>query len=359
MAKKAAPINQYTIAKKLGLSIATVSRSLANHPAISAETRARVSEMANLLGYSKSRGQLGEAVRGGQTVPIGVLVGLQPNSSPLATFPYILKGIQERAKAENITVEVSYVDPNQFNPEARTDPVMKRMRDGKWKGVILVYSFPPEMVDSLASKLPVVATLEDYDSLKIDSIDTNHHTGIVALVNRLVALNHQRIGFLTWSYPTAGHWVAQRFAAYASGIFTKGLEFQREWILNVHKASPTLDPDQIADEVAKLLKRDKVTAWICAADHQAYQLMLGLSTRGVRVPEDCSITGFDGIEPPLSLKPVTSLRVPNETIGAAALARLINRIDHPKAHQRKILVETQFVSGATIAGSAQEVATKR
>jgi LacI family transcriptional regulator len=110
-----------------------------------------------------------------------------------------------------------------------------------------------------------------------------------------------------------------------------------------------MDPSQIADEVVRLLREESVTAWICAADHQAYQLMLDLNTRGVRVPEDCSITGFDGIEPPLSLKPVTSLRVPNETIGSAALARLINRIEHPKAHQRKILVETQFVAGATIA----------
>jgi LacI family transcriptional regulator len=349
MAKSESSVNQAMIAKKLGLSIATVSRSLANHPAINAKTRERVYETARLLGYDRTAGRPGEGARGDLPVCVGVLVGLQRNSSPLATFPYILKGIQERAKTENVTVEVSYVDPNQFNPEARTDPVMKRIREGKWKGVILVYSFSPEMVESLAAKLAVVATLEDYDSIKIDSIDTNHHTGIVTLVNRLVALNHRRIGFVTWAYATSGHWATQRFAAYVSGIFTNGLEFQQNWILNAHKAGPTRDPSQIADEVVRLLREESVTAWICAADHQAYQLMLDLSTRGVRVPEDCSITGFDGIEPPLSLKAVTSLLVPNETIGAAALTRLMNRIDHPKAHQRKILVETQFLKGFTIA----------
>lgn len=340
-------VNQKKIAKKLGLSIATVSRSLADHPAISAKTRARVAEAAKQLGYERGTTRGGNPPKEPAAV-VGVFVGLQPNSSPLATFPFILRGIQERAQAENVTVDVNYVDPNQIDPKGRNDVVMKAVRGGKWKGIILVYSFPPALVELLASQVPVVATLEDYDGLKIDSIDTNHHTGIEALVNHLISLGHRRIGFLSWAYPTVGHWVSLRFAAYVAALFANGLDFRSEWILNIHKAQPTLNHDQIADEVVRLRKGAQVTAWICAADHQAYQLLLGLNARGIRVPEDCSITGFDGIEPPLSLKPVTSLAVPNETIGSAALARLVNRMQHPKAHQRKILVETEFVSGATI-----------
>src|ERR1700712_4245544 len=151
MAKQKILVNQQVIAKNLGLSIATVSRSLANHPAISTQTRERVIEAAKQLGYSRNP-RAGENTA--DTVVIGVLVGLQPNSSPLATFPYILKGVQDRAKTVNISVDVNYVDPNQFDPGTRTDPVMKRMREGKWSGVILVYSFPPKIVESLAERIP-------------------------------------------------------------------------------------------------------------------------------------------------------------------------------------------------------------
>lgn len=357
MAKPYHRVNQQAIAKKLGVSIATVSRSLAGHPAINAQTKERVAEIARQLGYKKA-GDQPESDEADSGSRVGVLVGLQPNSSPLATFPYILRGIDERAKAERMSVDVEYVDPAKLNPDSRTDPVMKRLRERKWNGVVLVYSFPAAAVESLAQKIPVVATLEDYDSIKIDSIDTNHHTGITSLVNRLVGLRHERIGFVTWTYPMTGHWVSQRFAAYVAGVFAHGLEFKPDWILNMHKGRKHLSPDQIADAVAAISRRDRVTAWVCAADHQAYQLMLGLSTRGLRVPEDCSITGFDGIEPPLSLKPVTSLRVPNETIGTAALARLVNRIAHPKAHQRKVLVETQFLEGTTIAAPVQHLASR-
>ena len=111
------------------------------------------------------------------------------------------------------------------------------------------------------------------------------------------------------------------------------------------KQARTYSPEEIADEVARKIREDRVTAWMCAADHQAYPLIAGLRARGIRVPEDCSVTGFDGIDPPPTLKAVTSLKVPSEAIGFAALARLINRIKHPKVPKRKILVETEYVQG--------------
>jgi LacI family transcriptional regulator len=69
----------------------------------------------------------------------------------------------------------------------------------------------------------------------------------------------------------------------------------------------------------------------------------------LRVPEDVSITGFDGLDPATGQKRVTSMRVPHEQIGSAAVTRLVNRIQHPTAPRRKILVEAQFVAGETIA----------
>ena len=161
-------------------------------------------------------------------------------------------------------------------------------------------------------------------------------------------MGHRKIGFVTWAYRTSGHWSTQRFAAYVTGVFMNGLEFQPDWTLNVHKSSPVLGITEIADVVAQKIRREGVYSWVCAADHQAYQLMMDLHARGLRSPEDYSITGFDGIEPPPSLKQLTTQRVPNQAIGAAAVVRLINRVNHPNAERRKILVDTEFIEGATI-----------
>ena len=255
-----ASIRQNAIADKLKLSVATVSRSLANHPSISIETRSRVVQLAEELGYKKS-GSRGKASAKGrkQKITIGVLIALQANSSPLATFPLILKGIHERATFEGVGVEVNYVDPSEFDPEAWDNEVARKIRRGIWKGIILVYPHSPRAVESLARRVPVVSTMEDYDDPRIDSIDANHQTGIVRLVERLVSLGHRRIGFLTWAYAITGHWSPNRFAAYVSGVFTEGIEFRQEWVLNVHKEAPSFSQAAIADEVEKRIRSDGVT----------------------------------------------------------------------------------------------------
>src|SRR5882724_11535758 len=118
-------VKQHSIAKRLNLSIATVSRSLANHPAISEETRERVQRAADELGYKPRSGARSTPnFAGRRSIRIGVLVGLQPNSSPLATFPLILKGIQERAQIEGALTDVSYIDPNQLSNSPRTNPIL-------------------------------------------------------------------------------------------------------------------------------------------------------------------------------------------------------------------------------------------
>jgi LacI family transcriptional regulator len=342
-------VRQKLIAAELKLSIATVSRSLAGHPAINADTRRRVLEAAKRLGYRKKPSRHAVARRRRREHRIGVLVGLQPNSSPLATYPPILKGLQDRARQFPVFLDIASLDPNRFDPDHETTPLMQRVRAGELQGIVLVYPYAEPVVQSLSLHLPVVSALESYDDLNVDSIDTNHTRGVLELLNRLVAHGHTRIGFVTWTYPTSGHWWIHRFAAYVSGIFGHGLEFRPEWTINAHQAAVRLSPAAIADAVATHVRDDRVTAWLCAADHQAYQLMLDLQARGLRIPEDCSITGFDGIAPPAGLKPVTSQAVPNEAIGAAALTRLLNRLENPDSPQRKVLVETRFIAGATIA----------
>jgi len=343
------PVGQDAIAKRLNLSIATVSRSLANHPAISAETRDRVQRLADELGYKRRHSSEGTTAAGNpKTARAGVLVGIQPNSSPLATFPFILKGLQERAQAENISVDIHYVDPNQLSVPTPANPILRLVRENKWRGIVLIYPYAPEAVAMLVQKLPVVTMMDDYDDINIDSIDTNNYSGITTIVNRLARLGHRKIGFVTWAYPTTGHWSTQRFAAYVTAIFANGLEFRPDWILNMHRSEPARNISEIAAHVAQKIREDGVRAWICAADHQAYQLIMDLATRGLRAPEHYSISGFDGIAPPPSLDQVTTQRVPNEAIGAAAIVRLVNRIRHPHAQRRKIFVDTEFVQGATI-----------
>lgn len=343
-------INQSLIAQKLGLSRATVSRSLANHPAISAETRARVQGLADEMGYRPSPGRiLKRHGKSGKKATVGVLIGIPAENVQMATFPYILQGLRERAQAEEVDIDVFYQPPGDFQVDGGRQPVFRHMRENDWRGAVLIYPFDENAVVAISKRISTVAVLESYNSPHIDIIDTDDASAILFLVETLKAAGHRRIGFLSWHYPVGGHWVARRFSGYVEALFLHGMEFNQDWVLNVHKQRPPLMPPQVADTVARLVREQGVTAWVCAADHQAYQLMMDLQVRGLRVPEHCSVSGFDGLEPPAGMIRAASMRVPHRQIGSSAIMRLMNRIEHPSSPRRKILVEAEFVAGDSIA----------
>jgi len=343
-------INQEYLAQKLGLSRATVSRSLANHPSVKPETRSAVLTLAESLGYQISPAQALARRRDGKQTTIGVVIGVPAADAAMVTFPYILKGIRERAEHDQLTIDVAYEAPETFSTDAHRRSILRKIRNADWRGAILIHPFPVATVGELAEKISIVAVLEDYAELGLDSIDVDNSAGIAKMVQLLAAKGHKRIGFIAWIYAVVGHWTHERFGGYASSIFRQGLEFNGNWVLNVHKNAPQyITPIEIAREAARLVREEGVTAFVCAADHQAYHLHQNLRALGLRIPEDCSITGFDGIEPPLGQPQITSLKVGHADIGTSALARLTSRMLDPRAPRRKILVEASLIEGETTA----------
>jgi LacI family transcriptional regulator len=289
---------------------------------------------------------------GGTTLSVEVLIGVPAGRVATATFPLILKGVCDRAVVEarerpeigNIQISVRCRAPGDFHPEAEAASAA----DGPLHGSILVYPFAESAVESILARRCAVSVLEGYGRAAIDVIDTDDEAAVSDLVGVLHDAGHTRIGFLSWDYPVDGHWVGRRFNGFSKGLGARGLMLNRGWVLNVG-GGPRLDPEHVAELAARAVADSGVTAWVCAADHQAYPLIRSLQARGIRVPEDCSVTGFDGLEPPPGLPRATSVRVAHEHIGSSALTRMINRIIYPSSPTRRILVSAHPVPGDTVA----------
>ncbi len=343
--------SQHQIARQLKLSRATVSRALANHPALSAETRARVQDLARQLGY---RGTPARSVRRPADAPplrLGVLIGDPLVAADQLALPQIIEGIRARARLDRAELDLLPFAPGETTPLAGRRRLFGHLRSEAWRGALLLYPFPEATVSMLADKLSVVSVLHECGDERIDTVDTDHGA-VRTLVGRLIGLGHQRIGFATWNYAVGGLWASRRFAAYAEALFAHGLQLNPAWICNIGPASISCpDPAKLAAAVAKISRRDGVTAWVCAADHQAYQLITDLATLGLRVPRDISITGFDGQAVPSGLPELTTVAVPNADIGASAAARLVNRLLQPNSQRRLTLVAPQLVPGATTAAA--------
>lgn len=342
-------MNQQKLAKLLNLSRTTVSRSLTNHPAIGVETRARVRALAAQMGYRGQATRVIRRSRQSRPLTIGVVIGVPAEDVALATFPYILQGIRDRADSEHLAVDVSYQNPATFDTSSKRHSIFRHIRSADWRGAMLIYPFPEHAVAMISRKISTVSVLDEYAALGLDMVDVDDAAGFLAMVDRLVQLGHKRIGFVHWNYPVPSLWGYRRFGGYVEGIFRNGLEFRSDWIFNIHKAAPRHDEAEIPELVAQKIRQEGVTAWVCAADHQAYSLIRELQKRGLRIPTDCSVTGFDGLEPPPSIQRATSLQVPHGEIGSSALSLLMGRIVNPSAPRRRILVEPRFVAGTTVA----------
>jgi LacI family transcriptional regulator len=327
-------------------------------PAVRPKARARDQGAVEALAYGQIPGNgILRSMGSPCAMTIDVLIGIPAENVVMATFPFILKGIRERAEMEiqerpevdRIKIDVYYLSPGDFSPETGRQPKFRHVRSGDRRGTLLIYPFAHSAVEVIARRNPTVSVLESYESLGIDAIDTDDAAAISTLVGRLHSQGHTRIGFLSWHYPVRGRWVERRHKGYIGGLSAHGLSTHPDWVINVHAEGPRLTPLQAAEAVARNMKIHGITACVCAADHQAYQLIRDLQAMGVRVPDEFSVTGFDGLEAPGGLPRAASMRAPHEHIGSSAITRMINRVMYPSSLPRKILVGAQLVPGESTA----------
>lgn len=92
-----------------------------------------------------------------------------------------------------------------------------------------------------------------------------------------------------------------------------------------------------------------MTAWVCAAAHQAYDLIAALQQRGLRVPGDVSVTGFDGIEQPAREPLLTTAVIPYREIGYTVTQRLATLMGKRFGSAQHTLIVSQLREGKTVA----------
>ena len=341
-------VNQQTIADQLNLSRATVSRCFTNHPGINPATRAKVFQVAAELGYKhlEMRSPRG---RKQPKLLIGVLICVEEHE--YLRNPYqnpgeqILEGVTEYAHLHGAGVDVHLVDPK---ARSITDPSYLKPEEmrRKWDGILLVYPFPDEVLAELSKLLPIVSLVEQFDNADIDCIDVDHYKGISMAVEHLVGTGHRQIGFFTRAYPVEASWSFRRYAAFMEKMVRLRLPVRTEDLISVFP-SAELDAAQAVD-AAVARTREGVTAWVCAADQQAYELVRGLREAGYQVPKDVSVTGFDGIAHPKDCPALTTVEIPFREIGANGIQRLLHRIRRRFSSSQHVLINCRLRHGATV-----------
>ena len=346
----------HTIAERLGLSVATVSRALRGVAGINARTRARVFEAAAQLGYQLPRSFRAEDLQNGKLHHVAVLVQTPPTQ---AASPHYLVGMSEAAMSLNASLVVHHVEPGQCDRLLEPKFQPRAMQSGLVSGVIFVFRWPPEVVRAISRRFATVSITHRYPGVDLDLIGVDNHEGADLLVSHLHGLGHRRIGFLG-RCPDL-HWATQRFAGYVAALNRLGLAYEPGWVVDMSLAALT-DPrhafavsEEPLAQVERCARGEGVRAWVCSSETVGQGLHRWVQARpggGLRVPEELSLTGFHrspagaGAE---EQPPLTSVTASYQAMGAAALKRLLFRIQNPVESTRRVLFPFELYPGVTSA----------
>jgi len=344
--KNSPRINQQKIADNLKISRTTVSRCFTNHVGVNPETRAQVFAVAQKLGYNYLEQRSDKKI---SQKTIGVIICSdfehiedRHNSSP--GF-HLMPGISEFALINDIIVDINIISPK-FS--VKSPEFVKLIKKNKkiWNGVLLIYPFKPSIIKYIKKQFPCVSLVEQFGDQTIDCVDVDHSKGISIVIDKLVANGHKRIGFLTRSYAVEACWSHRRFSAFYDTLIRKGLSVNSKDVINIYPdrlVSPTKSIEQ-----AIVQTKDGVTAWVCAADHVAYDLISALDKVGIDVPKSVSVVGFDGITSPLKKYTLSTIKIPHRAIGYNATKRLYEIIKNPFDKTQLISIKGEFQRGNTL-----------
>ena len=326
-----------TVAALAKVSIATVSRTINNSPAVSERLTKRVWQAIDQLNYFPNT-QARSLVSGRSRI-LGIIV--ENITNPF--FPELIQKFEEIAVAHGYEILVS---SSNSDPAILTTCV-RRMLERKVDGVaVMTFGEEESVLDQLMHRnIPMVLAEFKTEDPKSSTILLDYATGINAAIRHLVELGHSKIAFL--SGPHVLHSAITRENDYLAAMQTAGLAIHKEWVV---ECDHTLKGGVAGFEKLKGLPA-RPTAILCSNDMTAIGVLRAAYIDGLAVPKDLSVVGLDDIDfAEFTLPALTTIRLSREDLAKAAFEALRQQAEEPgnPKMQREFLVSTsRVVRGST------------
>ncbi|MFZ5992955.1 MAG: LacI family DNA-binding transcriptional regulator [Deinococcota bacterium] len=312
------------VAKAAGVSATTVSQVLKGSKRVSPEVSERVRATAHQLGYRPNRSA--RALRTGRTGSLGLIVPDLANPF----FPELAQAIVREARSQGFAV--SLVDALE-DPHAEEEGIIL-LEEQRVDGAIWVplggfhpLPFPVVLVDRLAPGQ--------------DGVGSDHAAGGSLQARLATTLGHRRVALIT------GPAALESARLRAKGFLDlAGAEMEIVWVAEAPFS------EELPQEVCDRLQAGGFSLVACGNDLIALGVLRVLQARGIAVPEQVSVVGYDDI--PLAgvtHPPLTTVRQPLRQMGQEALRLLLRRIDHPQAPPVQVRLPVELVRR----GSTREV----
>ena len=267
------------VAKEAGVSINTASRALNNKSEISPETKARVLEVAQKLGYRPNR--LARALRSNKTKIIGVIVGDIANPY----FAMLIQGIEHALRSFDYSVILQGTDEDLDREKQAIEVVLAEQVDGVLITPTQKSIKPIKFL--IDSGIPFVLMSRYFDDLETSFVIMDDKQGGFIATEHLIQKGHKRIAMINGPFHISS--AAERYAGYLQALQYYGLEGDESLV--VHGCLTVKDGYRAALRLLK--RRRRPTAIFAFSDFVALGVLQAAHKLALKIPDDLAIVGFD------------------------------------------------------------------
>jgi LacI family transcriptional regulator len=323
---------------KCGVSVSTVSKALNGYQDISDATRQLVIKAANEMGYFPDANA--RALKMKKTYNIGVLY-MDTSNQGLKNeyFAHILAAFKEKASKRGY--DITFIEHNIGN---RRMTYLEHCRNRNFDGVCIACAEfnDPEILEVVNSDFPVITidhAFNDAISILSDNVE-----GMRQLIEYIVELGHKKIAYIHGTRSSVTH---NRMVSFNNVLKEHGIPTPEEYqVEGIYRSV-----EKTEELTLKLLQLpNRPTCIVAPDDYAALGAMNTIRRMGLRIPEDISVAGYDGIPVAQALEPkLTTVKQDVDKIGAEAAKQLINLIESPMTTSLdNIYLKVQLFKGGSV-----------
>ncbi|MBR3666589.1 MAG: LacI family DNA-binding transcriptional regulator [Ruminococcus sp.] len=327
------------IATKLGVSVVTVSNALAGRDGVSEQMRRKICETAEKMGYKPSNTK-SEKKR--LAMPkIGKNVGILTSErfvGARGTFYWELTAsISNQLSQLNVCTVYECV-----TADSEKNGILPNMvTDNKVDGIIVIGQVHRSYIDCLSKLTMPLMFVDFYDNrYNIDSVISDSFNGGYMLTDHLVAKGHRKIGFFGTLNATSS--INDRYLGYVKCIMENELEFRNEWIIGDRNERGILnDKIDFPDEMP--------TAFVCNCDETAFRVISALKSKGVRVPEDISVVGYDNYTvSSICIPTITTVEVDLSKMAEVSVGIMAKKLADPEYSEGRRIISGRLIEKESV-----------
>lgn len=326
------------IAKMAGVSKSAVSFALNGKPGVSEETRKKIFRVIKEQGYEPLRKHKKGGVRKLASISLLIIQDrtgmMNRNYASLPFFDTLVSNLSQNVGGAGGQVQIANLDINHLREDLNQDQALQQPK----AAIVLATDLNQAQIKLINEKLRNVIFIDNYfDNLQADFVSIDNFQGAYQAGKYITKQGYHKIGYVASNHVISNF--LQRRSGFRQAMKEANIQIPPEYVFS-------LNPTELRGSLPDLFNQGKnlPEAIFCEDDYMALRLLKELTRRGIKIPQDIAVMGFDDIFEDTMVTPeLTTIHVPITQIVTQAINQLQNKVADHNWLPQKCFISTRLI----------------